>query len=165
MQARRKLLFNDGEPWVKKVGNKEFGIPMAYFDRAEICELMGIYNLHQLKNVMRKENASLSIDDGLGILWNLSGPKVEGIRKRIIKIFNDCGLNFTIKINLRIVDFLDVCFDFINNTYRCFCKSNNEAVYMHKQSNHPPNILKELPKSKNKRFSDISCDENIIMQN
>ena len=92
----------------------------------------------------------------------MSGPKVESIRKRIIKIFNDCGLNFTIKINLRIVDFLDVCFDFINNTYRCFCKSNNEAVYMHKQSNHPPNILKELPKSKNKRFSDISCDENIF---
>ena len=37
MQARRKLLFNDGEPWVKKVGNEEFGIPMAYFDRAEIA--------------------------------------------------------------------------------------------------------------------------------
>ena len=60
--------------------------------RAEICELMGIYNLHQLKNEIRKENAGLYRDDGLGILRNLSGPEVERIRKKIIKIFKNCGL-------------------------------------------------------------------------
>ena len=54
MQARRKLLFNNGECWVKKVGNEEFDVPMGCFDGAEICELVGIYNLHQLKNVMGK---------------------------------------------------------------------------------------------------------------
>ena len=59
MQARRTLLFNNGEPWVKKVGNEEFDVAMGCFDRAEICELVGIYSLHQLKNVMRKENAGL----------------------------------------------------------------------------------------------------------
>ena len=60
------------------------------------------------------------------------------------------------------MDFLDVRFDFINNTYRRFSKANNEPVYIHKQSNHRPNILKGLPKSINKRLSDISCDENIF---
>ena len=30
---------------------------MRCFDRAEICELVEIYNLRQLKNVIRKENA------------------------------------------------------------------------------------------------------------
>ena len=59
MQARRTLLFNNGEPWVKKVGNEEFDVAMGCFDRVEICELVGIYSLHQLKNVMRKENAGL----------------------------------------------------------------------------------------------------------
>ena len=65
-------------------------------------------------------------------------------------------------MNLKTVDFLDVRFDLINNTYRPFRKPNSEPVYIHKQSNHPPNILKELPKSINKRISDISCDQNVF---
>ena len=162
MQARRTLLFNNGEPWVKKVGNEEFDVPMGCFDGAEICELVGIYNLHQLKSVMRKENVGLYRDDGLGILRNLSGPEVERMRKRIIKIFKDCGLNITIKMNLKTVDFLDVRFDLVNNTYQPYRKRNNEPVYFHKQSNHPHNILKEFPKSVKKRISDISSDENVF---
>ena len=65
-------------------------------------------------------------------------------------------------MNLKTVDFLDVCFDLINNTYQPFRKPNSEPVYIHKQSNHPPNILKEPPKSINKRISDISFDENVF---
>ena len=106
MQARRTLLFNNGEPWVKKVGNEEFVAPMGCFDGVEICELVRIYDLHQLKSVMRKENAGLYGDDGLGILQNLSGPEVQRMRKRIIKIFKDCRLNITIKMNLKTVIFL-----------------------------------------------------------
>ena len=49
--------------------------------------------MHQLKNVIRKENAGLYRDDGLGILQNLSGPEVKRIRKGMIEIFKDCGLN------------------------------------------------------------------------
>ena len=33
---------------------------------------------------------------------------------------------------------------------------------MDKQSDHPPNILKELPKSINKQISDISYDEHVF---
>ena len=65
-------------------------------------------------------------------------------------------------MNLKTVDFLDVRFDLVNNTYQPYRKPNNEPVYIHKQPNHPPNILKELPKSINKRISDISCDENVF---
>ena len=142
MQARRTLLFNNGEPWIIKVGNEEFDVPMGCFDGAEICEMVEIYILYQLKNVIRKENAGLYRDDGLGILRNLSGREVESLRKRIIKIFKDCGLKITTKINLKTVDFLDVCFEFVNNTCQPFRKPNNEPLYIHKQSNYPPNILK-----------------------
>ena len=162
MQAKRTLLFKNGENWVRKVGNKEFDVPMGCFDGYETYELVGIYNLHQLKNVIRKENAGLYQEDGLGILRNLSGPEVERIRKRIIKIFNDWGLKIIIKINFKTVDFLDIRLDFANNTYQPYRKPNSEPVYIHKQSNHPTNILKELPKSINKRISDISCDENVF---
>ena len=65
-------------------------------------------------------------------------------------------------MNLKTVDFLDVRFDLIKNSYRPFCKPNSKPVYFHEQSSHPPNILKKLPKSINKQISDISCDENIF---
>ena len=44
------------------------------------------------------------------------------------------------------------------NLHLLFC----EGVYIHKQSNHPPNILKELPKRIKKRISDISYDKNLF---
>ena len=115
-----------------------------------------------MKNVIRKENAGLYRDDGLGVLRNLSGPDFECMRKRIIKIFKDRGLNITIKMNLKTVDFHDVRFDLVNNTYQPYRKPNNEPIYINKRSNHPPNILKELPKAINKRISDISCNENVF---
>ena len=49
-------------------------------------------------------------------------------------------------MNLKTVDFLDVRFDLVNNTYQPYRKPNNEPIYINKRSNHPPNILKELPK-------------------
>ena len=50
-------------------------------------------------------------------------------------------------MNLKAVDFLNVPFGLVNNTDQPYRKPNNEQVYIHKQSNHPPKILKELPKS------------------
>ena len=58
-------------------------------------------------------------------------------------------------MNLKTVDIFDVRFDLVNNTYQPYRKPNNEPVYIHKQSNHPSNILKE-------RILDISCDENVF---
>ena len=63
-------------------------------------------------------------------------------------------------MNLKTVDFFDVRFGLVNNTYQPYRNPNNEPVYIYKQSNHPSNILKELPKSISKRISDSSSDEN-----
>ena len=65
-------------------------------------------------------------------------------------------------MNLKTVDFLDVCFDLENNTYQPYCKPNNEPVYIYTKSNDPPNILQELPTSINKQIPDISCVENVF---
>ena len=35
-------------------------------------------------------------------------------------------------MNLKTVDFLDVRFDLVNNTYQPYCKPNNEPVDIHK---------------------------------
>ena len=163
MQSRRTLLFNNKEPWLKKSGNEEFDVPMGCFDGAEVCELVGVYILHLLKTVKRKENVGLYRDDGLGILRTSSGPEIERKRKQIIQIFKSCGLNITVKTNSKTADFLDVRLDLVNNTYQPYRKPNSETININKQSNHPPNILKELPKSVNKRIADISCNQDILM--
>ena len=134
MQARRTLLFNDGEPWVKKTSNEEFHVPVGCFDGVEICELVGIYNLNLLKSIIRKKNVGLYRDDGLGVLRNLSGPESELLRKRITKIFKDCGLNITIKMNLKTVDFLDARFNFVNNTINVTVNQTiNQFIFINNQ--------------------------------
>ena len=126
------------------------------------CELVGVYILHLLRTIMRKENVGLHRDDGVGILRNSSGPEIERKRKQIIQIFKSCGLNITVKTSLKTVDFLDVRLDLINNTYQPYRKPNSETVYINKDSNHPPNVLKELPKAINKRITDILCNQDIF---
>ena len=80
------------------------------------------------------------------MLRNLKGPKIERLRKNVVKIFKDCGLSITSKKILKIVDYLDVTFDLQNNIYKSYGKPDNLPVYIHRHSNHPPTILNELLK-------------------
>ena len=52
MQSRKTLLFHNQEPWVKRDGDEDFDVPMGCCDGAEICELTGSYLLHQLSNIL-----------------------------------------------------------------------------------------------------------------
>ena len=76
------------------------------------------------------------------------------------KIFEENRLNITVERNLAITDFLDVTFDFKSGTYYPCRKQNNEILYIHKQSNHPPSIIKQIPSMITKQVSDISCDSD-----
>ena len=144
------MLFNSKEPWLKKSGNEEFGVSIGCYDGANVCELVGVFILHLLKTLMRKENVGLYRDNGQGILQNSPVHEIERKRKQIIQIFKTCGLNITVETNLKTVYFLDVRLDLIDNTYQPYRKPNSKTGYINKHSNHPPNILKELPKAINK---------------
>ena len=135
---------------------------MGCYDGAEVCEVVGCYMLNQLGSVIKKDSAGLYRDDGLGILKNLSGPDIEQKRKEIIKVFKSCELNITIKTNLTSVDFLDVQFNLKDNTYKPYRKPNSNPIYIKKQSNHPPNVIRDIPKAISKRLSDISCNKNVF---
>ena len=50
------------------------------------------------------------------------------------------------------MDYLDVTFN----------KTNNEINYIHKQLNHPPSIIKQLPLSVERRLSKLSSNEKIF---
>ena len=84
---------------------------MGCYDCAEICELVGIYMQNKLCKLINKKDFGLYRDDGLGILRYISGPEADRKRKKIIKIFKQCGLSNTCEINKKIVDFLHVQFN------------------------------------------------------
>ena len=62
--TKKALLYSDGQPWTKK-GEEDFDIPMGSFDGAEVCELVGLYLLHLLKDT--KQDLGLYRDDMLGV--------------------------------------------------------------------------------------------------
>ena len=60
------------------------------------------------------------------------------------------------------MDYLDVTFNLTDSSYCPFNKTNNEINYIHKQSNYPPSIIKQLPLSVEKRLSKLSSNEKMF---
>ena len=48
------------------------------------------------------------------------------------------------------------------SNYKPYHKSNNEILYIHKDSNHPLSILKQIPTSTEKIISILSSNETIF---
>ena len=69
-------------------------------------------------------------DDGLVLLRNTSKQKTDRIRKDIIEIFKNAGFKIKIKTNLQIVDFLDVTFNLLDETYKPYKKPNDQLLYV-----------------------------------
>ena len=57
------------------------------------------------------------------------------------------------------VDFLDVSFDLITGKYQPYRKPNDAPMYIHKDSNHPANIIKQLPTMIQDRISSLSYSQ------
>ena len=55
---------------------------MGSYDKAEICELVGIYILSRLSTILGKSYRGLYRDDGLLVLVN--GQQTDHVRKRVI---------------------------------------------------------------------------------
>jgi hypothetical protein len=85
--------------------------------------------------------------------------QIENIKKKICKIFTNNKLKITIEANLKTVDFLDITMDLKSDIHKPYMKPNNTTLYVCKESNHPPSITKNIPKSINIRLSSISSNE------
>ena len=88
---------------------------------------------------------------------NANGPKLDRIRKDITALIKKEGFSITIEINLIEKDFLDVAFNLATEKYFPFRKANNTLLYINTFSNHPPTIIKPLPKVITLRISDLPC--------
>ena len=97
----------------------------------------------------------------MAVIESTSGPKADKTRKGIIEIFKTIGLKITIEANLKAVNFLDVTLNLDTGLYQPYRKPNDQTRYVHAQSNHPPAITKNLPKSI-ERLSKISSNKEVF---
>ena len=141
------------QPTDKK--SSDFDVTMGSFDGAEVCELVGLYLLSQLQHLAM--DVGLYRDDGLAIT-NKRPRAVENMKKEMCQIFKDNGLNITIDANKKVVDFLDITLDLRTGSYKPYKKPNDCINYVHKESNHPPAIINNLPKGIELRLSNNSSD-------
>ena len=142
--ARKLLLFYKTSGCDKK-DNSDFDVTKGRYDGAEVCQLVGLYLLNLLTNDFGKNNIGLYRDDSVSCSQNTSGSDSGRIKKKTCKIFKENGLNVTEECNLAIIDFLDVTFGLKPGSYCPYRKQNNEILNIHKQWNHPPSIIKQIP--------------------
>ena len=112
----KSLLYNDNEPWKKKDTNSCFDMTMGGYDGGEICELVGNHLLSLLANTIGKKDCDLYRHDGLIILRNTNGQKMEQIGMSVIKISKDVSFKTEVKSNLKIFHILNVTFNLSNDT-------------------------------------------------
>ena len=160
INAKHSLLFSNGKPWRKSNSNSLFDVTMGSYDGAETCELVGCYLLSQL-NEIPGVDIGLYRDDGLAVLQQ--PPRAtERIKTEICKIVRKCDLKITIEANKKVVNLLDVTLDLNTEKFKPYSKPSNTPLYVHSKSNHPPNIIKNIPESVSRRLSEISSDEAVF---
>ena len=80
--ARKSLLYDNSEPWMKKDSGL-FHVTMDVYGAAAVYELVGTFLLYKLSLKYNKNDIGLYRDDGLAIFKNISDPKSEKAKKDI----------------------------------------------------------------------------------
>ena len=160
--CRKSLLFLKDEAWKKKESHYCFDVTIGSYDGAEVCQLVGLFILRKLSNLVEKLDAGLYRDDGLLFLRNANGRRIDITRKEIIRVFKSIGFQIEIAINLKSVNFLDVTLDINTGTHCPYKKPNDTLLYVHTSSNNPKQILKQPPNSINYRLSRNHSNKTIF---
>jgi len=74
------------------------------------------------------------------------------VKKEICRIFANNNLRITVEANKKTVNFLDLT----TERFKQYSKPATTPLYVHSRSNHPPNIIRNIPAAINKRLSEIS---------
>ena len=133
---------------------------MGSLDGAEASELVGLYLLSKITEIIPKDHLGLYRDDGLAAIENSNGQKLDRLRKKLHTYFQSEGLKITVELHEHSVNFLEIDLDNKNKTYKPYKKPNDTTMYINNKSNHPPSIIKNIPSMISKRLSSISNNEN-----
>ena len=164
LHARKSMLKHNGELWIKQ-DNEAFDVSMGSYDGAEVCELVGIFILYELKTLVDISCNGLYRDDGLILLERGTPRTADMLRKKIIKLFKQNDFEIEIETNLKVVNYLDVTLNLNNGVVAPFIKENQTPKYISVDSNHPKQIFKNIPKGIATRLSNNSSNKDIFDQN
>ena len=104
----------------------------------------------------------MRINLGKRKIRNVNGQQIDHTRKNIIRIFKDIGFDIDIETNSKEVHFLDITFNLNNGIYKPYKKPNDRLLYINKSSNHPPQIINQLPKIISDRLSRNSSNKEVF---
>ena len=88
--------------------------------------------LRQLGQLCEHHSVGLCKDESLSILKGLWGPEPESVKKKVVKVFKDCGLKMILRKNLHIMKFSDITELLCNNTNESHKRPKNHPVYLKK---------------------------------
>ena len=162
--ARKSLLFSDDKLWTKSSSESLFDVAMGSYDGAEICEMVGLYILNKISAIFGKNRVGLYRDDGLALVKGNSTRNADMARKSLNETFHQFGLKITCEVSHHLAHFLDVTLDLNSNRFVPYRKPLNTTQYVDSRSNHPPSIIKHIPKSINTRISSLSSDQKAYDQ-
>ena len=134
---------------------------MGSLDSAEVCELVGLFLLSQMENLIPRSQLGLERENGLAVV-NLPGPDVERLSKYVKLLFSKHNLKITTTVNTQTTDFLDVLFDLQTGLHRPFKKATSNPIYVHPNSSHPRNVKAELSQMIGRRISEQSTNMNVF---
>ena len=80
------------------------------------------------------------------------------------RLFKEYDLEITAESNQQIVNYLDITLNLKDETFRPYHKLGDRMLYIHTESNHPPNIIKHIPASIETRLSNLSSTETIFKE-
>ena len=154
VHTKQSLLWDGKEVWVKK-GNSLFDVTMGSFDGAETCDTIGLLLLSELSHL--PINAGLYRDDLLSVS-SLGARQVEKVGQQMREIFRRHGLGLKVEANMQATDFLDVFLDLKAGTHRAWVKPEQVIHYVHRESNHPAHVLKNIPIEVQRRLTLLSSN-------
>ena len=146
----KNLLYLTSNIFIIQVDEKRwllFDATMGDYDRAEPSELVETFSL-----------ASVYI-----MTAGCQYLKTQLRIKKPTENIQDFVLEIEAESNLRIVNYLDVTLNLNDGSFRPCDKSDDIIQYI-KEFNHPPNLIKHLPASIEKRLSNNSFDEKIFLE-
>ena len=95
---------------------------------------------------------------------NQTPKEAKMTKKKLCRIFKHNDLRVAVEANKKVTDFLDITLGLPTGSYKPYKEPNDTISYIHCQSNHPPSIIKNLPKGIEIRLSNNSSNADIFQE-
>ena len=114
-----------------KKEDKLFEFTIGGKHEAEECELIWLYTLQGLKNILLNLIIGLNRYDVFkAVEKKLSNVEIEKIKKKLHKFTKSIGINIMIENPSLKIDYLDLNINLPNHTFYPFRKDNNKISYI-----------------------------------